>query len=230
MHDSVFLQILSRAGISTWVTVSAMSLLSIGVWTLLIQKGLAIRKMKRLVGPWTRALRHRMGLQEMVKVMKTVPDASMSQVLQSAISEIESLSQFVSYESLEARGQLVTESIDRSVDMQKDANERGMAFLAFCAATGPLIGLLGTVWGIMDTFYQIGKQGSANITVVGPGIAEALMAVLSGLLVAIPASLGFNAFANFNRQTESQLYTFGSEVVSAFKRGDLLALERATRT
>ena len=55
------------------------------------------------------------------------------------------------------------------------------------------------------------------------------MAVLAGLIVAIPASLGYNAFAGFNRRAESALYNFGSEIVSSFKRGDLLALERAAR-
>ena len=115
------------------------------------------------------------------------------------------------------------------MDAEKERNERGLTFLAFCTATGPLIGLLGTVWGIMDTFFQIGKMGSANITVVAPGIAEALMSVFSGLIVAIPASLGYNTSVGFNRYAESTLYNFGSEVVSAFKRGDLLALERAPR-
>src|SRR5690606_21328203 len=131
------------------------------------------------------------------------------------------------YDSLNARGQLVNECIERTADAEKDQNERGMTYLAFCTATGPLIGLLGTVWGIMDTFFAIGRHGSANITVVAPGIAEALMAVLSGLIVAIPASLGYNAFAGFNRRAESLLYNFGSEIVSAFKRADLLALESA---
>jgi biopolymer transport protein TolQ len=137
------------------------------------------------------------------------------------------MSRYVSYDSLNARGQLVNESIERTVDGEKDQNERGMTYLAFCTATGPLIGLLGTVWGIMDTFFAIGRHGSANITVVAPGIAEALMAVLAGLIVAIPASLGYNAFSGFNRRAESFLYNFGSEMVSAFKRADLLALESA---
>ncbi|HAO99168.1 MAG TPA: hypothetical protein DCQ83_03905 [Fibrobacteres bacterium] len=229
MHDSALLSILSHAGTSTWVTVGTMFLLSIGVWALLIQKWFGNRRKKKSFSNWEVALGVNPGVQDMARIAGGMPDTPMGRVVQSALHEIEGLSKLVTYESLDSRGQLVQESIDRAVDVEKDRNERGLTYLAFCTATGPLIGLLGTVWGIMDAFFEIGKTGSANITVVAPGISEALMAVFSGLLVAIPASLGYNAFAGFNRRAESALYTFGSEVVSSFKRGDLLALERAAQ-
>lgn len=229
MQDSAILDILSHAGTSTWVTVGVMFLLSIGVWTWLIRKWLGNGRKRKSFADWEVALGIRPSLQDIARIAKGMPDTPMGRVIQGATREIEGLSQSVTYDSLEARGQLVNESIDRAVDVEKDLNERGMTYLAFCTATGPLIGLLGTVWGIMDAFFQIGKMGSANITVVAPGISEALMSVFSGLLVAIPASLGYNASAGFNRRAESALYNFGSEVVSSFKRGDLLALERAAR-
>ena len=229
MHDSAVLDILSHAGLSTWVTVGIMFLLSIGVWALLIQKSFGNRRKRKSIADWEVAMGLRPTLQDIARAAKSMPNTAQGRVVQSALQEIEGLSQFVSYDSLEERGQLVQESIDRAVDAEKDLNERGLTYLAFCTATGPLIGLLGTVWGIMDTFFQIGKMGSANITVVAPGVAQALMAVFSGLIVAIPASLEYNASVGFNRRAESALYNFGSEVVSAFKRGDLLALERAPR-
>jgi biopolymer transport protein TolQ len=229
MQDSAILEILSHAGTSTWVTVGMMFLLSIGVWTWLLRKWLGNGRKRKSFADWEVALGIRPSLQDIVRIARGMPDTPMGRVIQGAMREIEGLSQSVTYDSLEARGQLVNESIDRAVDAEKDLNERGMTYLAFCTATGPLIGLLGTVWGIMDAFFQIGKMGSANITVVAPGISEALMSVFSGLLVAIPASLGYNASAGFNRRAESALYNFGSEVVSSFKRGDLLALERAAR-
>lgn len=229
MHDSAILDILSHAGTSSWVTVGIMFLLSIGVWALLIQKWLGNRRKQKFMADWEVALGIHPSLADIARVAKAMPVTPMGRIVQGALKEIEGLSKFVSYESLGSRGQLVVEAIDRKVDAEKDSNEKGLTYLAFCTATGPLIGLLGTVWGIMDTFFQIGKMGSANITVVAPGISEALMAVFSGLLVAIPASLGYNAFAGFNRRAESVLYGFGSEVVSAFKRGDLLALDSAAQ-
>jgi biopolymer transport protein TolQ len=227
MQESAFLSILAQAGIVTWITVGAMFLLSVGVWAIMIRKWSSNRRQLRSLVKWEKDLGASPNLGDFARLMKTLPESPMSRVTRGVLREIEGMSRFVSYDSLNARGQLVNESIERTVDTEKEQNERGMTYLAFCTATGPLIGLLGTVWGIMDTFFAIGKHGSANITVVAPGIAEALMAVLAGLIVAIPSSLGYNAFAGFNRRAESFLYNFGSEMVSAFKRADLLALEAA---
>lgn len=227
MQDSAFLSILAESGVITWLTVGSMLLLSIGVWAILFRKWSSNRRQLKALLRWERDLGHAPSLQDFARLSRTLPESPMSRVTRGVLREIEGMSRFVSYDSLNARGQLVNEAVERSVDVEKDLNERGMTYLAFCTATGPLIGLLGTVWGIMDTFFAIGHHGSANITVVAPGIAEALMAVLAGLIVAIPSSLGYNAFAGFNRRAESFLYNFGSEMVSAFKRGDLAALEAA---
>lgn len=227
MHESAFLSILAQSGLITWVTVAVMLVLSVGVWAIMYRKWSSNRRQLRALERWERDLGGTPSLQDFARLGKTLPESPMSRVTRAVLREIEGMSRYVSYDSLNARGQLVNECIERTVDAEKDINERGMTYLAFCTATGPLIGLLGTVWGIMDTFFAIGKHGSANITVVAPGIAEALMAVLAGLIVAIPASLGYNAFAGFNRRAESFLYNFGSELVSAFKRADLSALEAA---
>jgi biopolymer transport protein TolQ len=226
--QSVTLEILKQATVSTFVIVGLMFLLSIGVWAILVQKWLANHSRKKSFVKWREQMGERPTFQDLLKLSKNNPDSPMGRITKSALGEMEGLSAYVSYDSLEHRGELVRESTERALDIEKDLNERGLVFLAFSSATGPLIGLLGTVWGIMDSFYQIGKQGSGNITVVAPGIAEALLATMAGLLVAIPASVGYNAFAGFNRKAESIMLNFGSELVSLFKRGDLSALERST--
>lgn len=227
MQQSAFLSILAHAGLVTWITVGIMFLLSVGVWSILIRKWAANRSKLRALAKWERQLGGSPTLQDFARMAAGLPASPMARVARAVLREIEGLSRYVSYESLGARGQLVNEAIERTVDTEKERSESGMTYLAFCTATGPLIGLLGTVWGIMDTFTAIGQHGSANIAVVAPGIAEALLAVLSGLIVAIPASLGYNAFAGANRRAESFLYNLGSELLSAFKRGDLAALDAA---
>jgi biopolymer transport protein TolQ len=226
--NSVTLEILKQGTVSTFVIVGLMAILSVGVWAILVQKWLANRSRKQSFGKWREQMGDRPTFQDLLKLSKNMPETPMGRITKSALAEMEGLSAYVSYDSLEHRGELVRESTERALDLEKDANERSLVFLAFSSATGPLIGLLGTVWGIMDSFYQIGKQGSGNITVVAPGIAEALLATMAGLLVAIPASVGYNAFTGFNRKAESIMLNFGSELVSLFKRGDLSALERST--
>lgn len=229
-HGSELLQILTKATGLTLITVVAMFGLSIGVWTILIRKWVGNNSRKSSFNRWKAVMSAKAGFPDLVKQAKQMPDCPQSRITQAALAEMEGLATFVSYDSLEVRSQLVQDAIERQIDRERDVADRGLVFLAFCTATGPLIGLLGTIWGIMEAFFQIGKQGSANITVVAPGIAEALIAVLAGLFVAIPSSLGYNTFAGFNRKAESIMFTFGSELVSLFKRGDLTALERNART
>lgn len=84
--------------------------------------------------------------------------------------------------------------------------ERHLVMLATVGSVSPFIGLFGTVWGIMDAFRNIGFQGAANLAVVAPGIAEALVATAAGLGAAIPAVMAYNYFVRkigeFTRSAE----------------------------
>ena len=82
--------------------------------------------------------------------------------------------------------------INNAVMGEANKLKNGMGILVTSANISPLIGLLGTVWGVMYSFINIGEYGSASIAVVAPGIAEALMTTIAGLCVAIPAMVGHN--------------------------------------
>ncbi len=88
----------------------------------------------------------------------------------------------------------------------------GLSVLATTVTISPFIGLLGTVWGVMYTFLSIGQSGSTELTVVAPGIAEALIATIAGLAVAIPA-LACNNFLTARLATlEDNLARFNTEL------------------
>jgi biopolymer transport protein TolQ len=96
--------------------------------------------------------------------------------------------------------------------------ERGLSFLATIASSGPFVGLFGTVIGIMNSFESIGASGSASLSVVAPGIAEALVATAVGLFAAIPAAVGYNySSARLNRLT-ARLETFYAEFCDQLRR------------
>jgi len=78
---------------------------------------------------------------------------------------------------------------------QKLLLERNLNILGTMAAAGPLLGLLGTVWGIMDSFSGMAKTGSAAPAVVASGVAEALVTTVAGLVIAIPALILYNHLA-----------------------------------
>ena len=78
---------------------------------------------------------------------------------------------------------------------QLDKLELGLPFLATVGSVSPYIGLFGTVWGIMITFHALGGTSQATMSMVAPGISEALIATAMGLFAAIPAVIGYNRYA-----------------------------------
>lgn len=91
-------------------------------------------------------------------------------------------------------------------------------FLATAGSTAPFIGLFGTVWGIMSSFQGIANKGSANLAVVAPGIAEALIATAVGLAVAIPSVIAFNYFSQKIRIVDSDLKNFSADFLNIVER------------
>jgi len=83
-------------------------------------------------------------------------------------------------------------------------------------AGGPFIGLLGTVWGVMSTFAGIAEKNSASLTAMAPGVAAALVATVTGLLVAIPAVMCFNYFTNKVEAFDVEMDNSSSELVDYF--------------
>src|SRR5512135_2832303 len=90
------------------------------------------------------------------------------------------------------------------------ALEKGMIVLSTAVAGGPFIGLLGTVWGVMSTFSGIAEQHSASLTAMAPGVAAALVATVTGLLVAIPAMFAYNFMVTTIRHLTQELDGFAS--------------------
>ncbi len=96
--------------------------------------------------------------------------------------------------------------------------DRGVFLLAITSSIAPFLGLLGTVWGIMNSFYEIGNQGSASLPVVAPGIAEALITTIVGLAVAIPSAFFYNVFNHMAGRVEDEMDEFNDHLLLLLKR------------
>jgi len=101
-------------------------------------------------------------------------------------------------------------------------------FLATTANTAPFLGLLGTIWGVMDAFMDIGLSGSASLAVVAPGIAEALIATIVGLAAAIPAVVGYNYAGARLAKIDTIMSGFITEFLTALKKEALRAESQKT--
>lgn len=119
----------------------------------------------------------------------------------------------------QAFSEMLTRGVDRVATEEMGKLERGVSWLATFTSTAPFIGLLGTVYGILTSFLEIGRQGSASLDAVGPGIAESLVATVAGLAVAIPAAVAYNYFVGKLKQQDADLQALGSQLI------DLLALD-----
>ncbi len=112
----------------------------------------------------------------------------------------------------------VVRSLQQAVTSERTRLERGVNFLATTGSAAPFIGLFGTVWGIMESFRQIGIMKSASLAVVAPGIAEALIATAAGLAAAIPAVIFYNYFLNRINTVSMEMDNFSSELVNIIER------------
>jgi biopolymer transport protein ExbB/TolQ len=108
-------------------------------------------------------------------------------------------------------------SLERAASTQALALEKGMIILSTAVAGGPFIGLLGTVWGVMETFSGIARANAASLTAMAPGVAGALIATVVGLFVAIPAMFAYNYMVTMVRGITQELDSFASEYAAAIE-------------
>lgn len=101
--------------------------------------------------------------------------------------------------------------------------EARMTWLATIAAIAPFIGLLGTVMGIIDAFHGLGTSGAATLRAVAPGISEALITTAAGLVVAIPAVVGYNQLTARLREFGSRMDDFGRELLNAIENAAMIS-------
>ena len=112
----------------------------------------------------------------------------------------------------------IAAAMEGQVAAEADELSARLGFLATTGSVAPFVGLFGTVWGIMNSFFQIGAQQSASLAVVAPGIAEALFATAIGLFAAIPAVIAYNRFTGSVNQYEAKLQRFADKVHAGLSR------------
>jgi biopolymer transport protein TolQ len=108
-------------------------------------------------------------------------------------------------------------ALERTVSAESLSLEKGMIILSTAVSGGPFIGLLGTVWGVMETFSGIAKVQAASLIAMAPGVAGALIATVVGLFVAIPAMFAYNYMITTIRAITQELDNFTAEYYAALE-------------
>jgi biopolymer transport protein TolQ len=108
--------------------------------------------------------------------------------------------------------------LDAESDSERERLGRSIPWLATIGSVSPLLGLLGTVLGVIEAFLGIARSGSGNLSAVAPGVAEALIATAASLAVAIPATFGYNILANRLNRYGGAMDRFNAAVIARFVR------------
>jgi biopolymer transport protein ExbB/TolQ len=122
---------------------------------------------------------------------------------------------------------VVSTAMERAVGETALKLESQMILLATAVSGAPFLGLLGTVWGVMETFADVAKAGQANLAAMAPGVSAALITTVTGLLVAIPAMFGYNYLVTTIRGMIVELDNYAAELASAIEHKYVDHSERA---
>ncbi len=114
--------------------------------------------------------------------------------------------------------QRLATAMDTAVAQEADRLADRLNFLATVGAVAPFVGLFGTVWGIMNSFFQIGQQQNSSLAVVAPGISEALFATAIGLFAAIPAVIAYNRLSHRVNGFEARIQRFADRFHATLSR------------
>jgi|WetSurMetagenome_2_1015567.scaffolds.fasta_scaffold153758_1 biopolymer transport protein TolQ len=227
------------------LTIGALALVSMLSWTVILGKArqlyVATRMSKRFYGAY-RSVRDPMelfnnnrefngapayeiyhtGAEELAYHLKNNP----VEVRRTAVSisknpvpgaETDVFARSVSTKISNASFESVKVSLERAVSAQAISLEKGMIILTTAVAGGPFLGLLGTVWGVMETFSGIAIKQAASLQAMAPGVAGALIATVVGLFVAIPAMFAYNYMVTMIRNITQELDNFVTELATSIE-------------
>ena len=192
---------------------------SIWVWAIVFEKITALRRINKAATAFEDRFWSGGSLEDLYEQEGVRPTNPMAAVFGAAMGEWRRSSRVAGADM--ARGS-VRDRIDRAMNVtvtrEMERLERWMVFLASVGSIGPFIGLFGTVWGIMHSFSAIAAMHNTNLSVVAPGIAEALFATAIGLVAAIPAVLAYNQISTALGRFASRLEGFGVEFGAILSR------------
>jgi biopolymer transport protein TolQ len=197
-------------------------IVSVCTWAIIFDKVFKLRGLRSRARVFEDSFWHGDSLQELYGRIGTTASDPMSLVFSNAMKEWEdSAARTLGSKREEARASLrgrLQQIMNLTIDREIEQLERNMSFLASVGSTAPFVGLFGTVWGIMDAFQAIAATKTTALSVVAPGIAEALFATALGLVAAIPAVIAYNKISHDLDRFAQRLEGFSAEFLSILSR------------
>ncbi len=217
--DLSLITLFLQADIVVKLVMLLLLLASIWVWAIVFEKITSLRRVNKYAAAFEDRFWSGGSLEDLYDQEGVRPTHPMAAVFGAAMGEWRRSSRVAGADM--ARGS-VRDRIDRAMNVtvtrEMERLERWMVFLASVGSIAPFVGLFGTVWGIMHSFSAIAAMHNTNLSVVAPGIAEALFATAIGLVAAIPAVLAYNQISTSLARFASRLEGFGVEFGAILSR------------
>jgi biopolymer transport protein TolQ len=217
--DLSILTLFLQADIVVKIVMLLLLLASVWVWAIIFEKVTSIRRANRQADAFEDRFWSGGSLDELYEQEGAKPVHPVAAVFGAAMGEWRRSSRVAGADLV--RGG-VRDRVDRAmtvtVGRELERMERWMIFLASVGSTAPFIGLFGTVWGIMHSFSAIAASKNTSLSVVAPGIAEALFATAIGLVAAIPAVLAYNKISTDLSRFAARMEGFGTEFGAILSR------------
>lgn len=211
-------QLIAQSDLMSKFVLLSLFTLSIVCIAIIAFKYSNLKKEKKMLNNLFNQIRKARSFQDIIEIAREFQDCMGSKFLTKNLAELklilEQKNQKLSEQDLENYELFVNQTIDQVL---LEA-ELYLPILGTSAAVSPLVGLFGTIWGLIHSFVNISQEKSADIAVVAPGIAEALTTTLAGLVVAIPAMIAFHYFSNELRKMEYQINQISENFLKIVKQ------------
>jgi len=195
----------SQSNTAGKVIVILLALFSMVAWTVMVGKWLELRRLRALNRRFERKLKRSHRVMEMEEPLGAGAYAKLAQ---------EALTAYYRYDTEQAKARMghVENALQRGVSAESHRYESRMVLLGSIVTGAPFLGLLGTVWGVMDAFGGMALKSSATLQNLAPGVSGALLTTVAGLVVAIPSVFGYNFLLTQTKLMITELENFASSL------------------
>ena len=212
-----FINLMLQASLIVKLVMLILIIASIASWSIIIHKVQTIKAYKKQMAAFENEFYAGTPMENIFNRMQhNGRQNGMASIFTQAMSEYTNFSAAnkLSSSAIEQYQRVMSIAINREIE----SLQKNTPLLATIGSTSPYVGLFGTVWGIMISMQSLSNAGQATISMVAPGISEALVATAMGLFAAIPAVIGYNYFTNQLNDLAQYLENFADEMLAIFTR------------
>ncbi len=215
--DLSFVTLVANASPLVQLVMAVLMIASVISWTMIFDRAKVVKRARRKADEFEHRFWSGGDLGELYRRLSGNESVGLASIFHAGFKEFARLKKSADIEPM-----AVVEGARRSMHValsrEMDRLETHLSFLATVGSTSPYVGLFGTVWGIMNSFHALGNVKQATLSLVAPGIAEALIATAMGLFAAIPAVVAYNRYSNDVERLYGRYEDFLDEFTSILQR------------